>query len=121
MPSKPFQPGPFEIGSTIVWQHLYPDGRSVVRTGVIVGLAPVLGAGHSRERWCVADQPLPSDLYGGGVVVAVARGRGYSDAQRLHHIPAGEPFSDNHASSPTGGIAVTNARLSWQARQQHAA
>lgn len=117
---RTFTPKPHEPGSSITWTHLFPDGRSAVRAGTVVGLAPVLGAGHSKERWVVADEPLPSDLYPGGVVVAVARGRGYIGAGR-HHVLAGEAFSDNQSSSPTGGLSVTNARLSWQARQQRAA
>jgi hypothetical protein len=116
----PFTPKPHEPGSAISWTHLYPDGQTLQRTGTVVGLAPALGAGHCRERWVVADEPLPSDLYRSGVVVAVARGRGYSGAG-LQRVPAGEAFSDNAASSPTGGLSVTNARASWQAAQRAAA
>jgi hypothetical protein len=116
---KIFTPKPGEIGSTIEWHHLYPDGGTLQRTGTVVGRAPALGAGHSREVWVVADAVLPSDLYPGGVVVAVGRGRGYY-AVGGQHVPAGALFSDNAASSPTGGLAVTNARASWQARQQAA-
>jgi hypothetical protein len=119
---KIFAPKPGEIGSTIEWQHLYPDGRTLQRTGIVVGRAPALGAGHSREVWVVPAKHLPSDIYPGGVVVAVAKGRGYRPPALPYGalVPAGQAFSDNAASSPTGGLAVTNARASWQARQQAA-
>jgi hypothetical protein len=111
----PFTPKPHEPGSSISWRHLLPDGREVERTGTVVGRAPALGAGHSREVWVVADEPMPSDLYTGGLVVAVATGRG-PRAVGGQRVEAGEVFSENAASSPTGGLSVTNARLSWQAR-----
>lgn len=117
---KSFAPKPHEPGSSISWTHLYPDGRTLQRSGMVVGLAPALGAGHTRERWVVADEPVPSDIYAGGLVVAVARGRGARGVGG-QHVPSGEAFSDNTASSPTGGLAVTNARASWQARQPAAA
>lgn len=117
---KPFTPKPYELGSVIDWSHLFPDGRTVQRTGIVCGLAPTLGAGHQQERWVVPAELLPSDLYRGGVVVAVAKGRGYHGVGG-QYVPAGEAFSDNQASSATGGIAVTNSRASWQAARQAAA
>jgi hypothetical protein len=115
----PFAPKPHEPGSTISWTHLYPDGREIERTGTVVGRAPALGAGHSREVWVVADEALSSDLYSGGLVVAVATGRG-PRAGGGQRVQAGEVFSENAASSPTGGLSVTNARASWQAAQRAA-
>lgn len=106
---RTFAPAPHEIGARVEWTHLLADGRTLQRSGTVVGLAPALGAGHSRERWVVADQPLPSDLYAGGLVVAVARGR-------RAPVPAGQAFSEDSPSSPTGGLAVTNSRLSRQSR-----
>jgi hypothetical protein len=118
--SKPFAPKPMTPGSEITWTHYYPSGEKRERTGTVVGHAPKCGAGHKSEVWVVADRPLDSDLYHGGVVVAVAttgyvsRG-GYSlDAIR---VGKGKAFSDNYAGSPTGGLGVMNARRSWKMRE----
>lgn len=117
---KTFSPAPGEIGSEIRWRHLLPGGRQTIRSGVIVGRAPALGAGHSREVWVVPDAPSPSDAYSGVVVAVVPQGgRGYTPSDAYAPVVgAGEAFSDGAASSPTGLLAVTNARLS---RQQRAA
>jgi len=106
---RAFSPAPGEIGSEIRWTHLFPDGSTLQRTGTVVGLAPLLGRSHAVERWVVSDEVLPSDIYRGGLVVAVAKRGGYR-AVGGQYVEAGAVFSDNAASSPTGGLSVTNAR-----------
>lgn len=119
---KPFDPKPLQPGAAIKWTHYYPTGKTRERTGTVVGRAPDLGPGHKAEVWVVADEPLDSDIYAGGVVVVATRTKnpgygvvgGYATPKESS---PGEIFSDNLAGSATGSLAVQNSRLSWEARK----
>jgi hypothetical protein len=115
MARKPFTPKPGGVGSTVEWKHVRGNGTVEVRTGMVIGQAPQLGAGHKSEVWVVPDTGRSSDLYPGGVVVAVraltSRYGGYGLPTREQVAP-GERFSDDGLNAATGSMAVMNYRRS---------
>jgi hypothetical protein len=92
------------IGAHVTWRQILADGHSdrsgatvLDRMGIVVGQAPLLGAGHSDPVWVVPDAPLEGDLYLGGLVVA----RKQYEHGTPRCVAKGELFADLLPTTPT--------------------
>jgi hypothetical protein len=98
--------GDVKLGDRIEWQHLFPDGDRIARSGTVWGEAPIV-SGCSSAWWVIPDEPMPSDLYSALLV-------GRCNAPKREDVGRGALFSNNAPSSPTGGMtqyAAQHARL----------
>jgi hypothetical protein len=111
----------YKPGDPITWNHYFPDGRVIVRSGTVLDRAPVINArkvagfeypAQLMNWWVQPDEPLTTDLY---KIVAVGKAGARSIAVHGKHLPGvwgdqyaakGEIFSSNYAGSPTGGLAA---------------
>jgi hypothetical protein len=111
----------YKPGDPITWHHFFPDGRVIIRTGVVLDRAPVINAekvaGTDRPAqlmnwWVKPDEPLPTDLY---KIIAVGKAGARSVEVHGKHLPGvwgdqyigkGKIFSSNYAGSPLGGLAA---------------